>query len=352
MADKTSGFSFKNIFLANITTKLMALAIAVALWLYAYNQSVVRDRTFKVPVVVVAPDGWEAVDVENRSVELTLDFPQRFEEDMERAWQNREIYVEVRPTPGNPGEADEPQSITLKQSRNLVTGRDYGIQSVRFDPPSLVVQLVQQDEVDLQVNLVLSDPPAGYEVAGRPDISPAKIKVVGRKDILSQVSSIATAQVDISTKHPVTHGGGTYEGRVDVEPRVVFDGKESPVSFPSGSSVNYVVRLVRKSQTKTFKDVPINISAPFGFPYSVEISGGEEKRRADVEVVGPEEIVTGLSANKIHLYVRLDADAKPTEAPKVLSVYADFIDVTGKGALDVKVAPANVDVQIKPKEVR
>ena len=351
MAENTSGFSLRNVFLANLTTKLMALAIAVALWLYAYNQSVVRDTVYMVPVRVIAPEGWEAVDTEGRRVKVTPDFPRRFEDEMDRAYQNREIYVEVQPTPERGANLEEPQVVTLKQ-RNLVTGRDYGIQSVRFDPPSLAIRLVRQAEVELPVRLKLSDPPAGYEVDGRPDITPAKIKVVGRKDILSAVTEIVTAEVDISTKHPVTHGGGTYEGQIAIEPKVALDGKESSVSFPSGSLVNYVVRLVRKSKTQTFTGVPINLSAPFGFAYTAEISGGEAKKQAAVEVTGPEEIVTALTPNKIMLYVRLDVDAKPTEAPKVLTVYADFIDVTGKGALDFKVVPPVVDVQIKPKEAR
>ena len=340
MAPEKNGFRIRDLFFSNIVAKLMALAMALALWFYAYNFSIARKVTYTIPVKVLPVRGWSNATEEGRAVNVKLDFPQRFEREVERAYDARKIYVECRGAPEKDEGDEETLLIPLKESLHLKGVEDYGILSARFNPPAVTVRIVRHDTVPLRVLLKYTNPPEGYAVGGETSVSPVEVKAHGRKDILRKAEVIETELVDISKRLPVTVADWVYEDMVALKQSVTVDEVELPVTC--AEKVKYRIKLALKPVHKTFSKVPINLM-PSKSDFTVKLLGEKE---AEVMVSGPGSVVNKLDRENIVLYVR-PGNRKPNKLPYTLPIRADFVDIHGQSALSVKLKPSTMDVSIR-----
>jgi len=333
---------FRAVFTENLTTKAMALAIALAVWFYAYNFSVVRGKTYAVPLQLIPPPGWAVVGGNTAMVEVTLDFSQRFEREVEQAYRSGQIYVESPLRPSEAGPDHQVLIVSFKWPRHLVTPRDYGIRKVEFNPPSIQAEVVRETMVELPVTLVHTPPPDDFQLAGEPSVTPGKVRVRGRKDVLAEATEIATETVDISRPLRLELPGWEYEGSIALSQKVVVKGVEYPVR--SADKVHYVIMLERKPAEKRFERVPVNFIAPTGYPYDVEFL--EEPVR-DVVVRGPGSVLAKVDQQNIVLYVRLTQAQQPRELAQPMPIYADLVDVAGESTLNVEISKSTIDVRVK-----
>ncbi len=347
MQGKTSAISdlFHKVFLENITAKLMALAMAVALWLYAYHFSIARDRAYRLPLTAVPPTGWAVDVVRPKMVDVTLDFPQRFERDLQQAYDNNELRIIMNVSPEEGGPDRQTRAIALKLSPHLATPRSFGIRKAQFEPPVAQVELVRQDVKELAVELDYSPPPDGWQVSGEPTVNPARVEVKGRKDILEEVNAIETERVDISRTLPVTVADWPYEFSVGTKDYVTLNGTEYPVEC--NEEVTVSIKLERVPEKRTFTGVPVRLLALSpDYPYEIEMVG---EARRDVEVSGPRNVVEKLTPGNIVLYVQ-PGNREPNEVPYTLPIETDFVDTQGESTLSVKLSrPPTMQVKISER---
>ena len=350
MAARKDRSTVRNLLLGNITAKLMALAMAVALWLYAYSFSMVRDKMYEVPVSVTAPRGWSVAQEGQETVKVTMDFPRRFEQDMEQAQAAKKMYIQIECRLRAEDLKKEEVTLSRVLSAPLhLQSPAYGIRNARFEPPSLSIRLVQEDTVELPVILRHSAPPDGCEVVGEPTTTPAKVKVRGRKDILAKARDIGieTEEVDIGKALPFSVAEWAIDGPVALKQTITVEGQVSPV-IPALDKVQYRVKLAQKSISRSFGKMPINLNTPFGYPYVAEFHG-EQSAEASLVVTGPETIVSKLDAENIVLYVRPGVSRKPNEVPYTVPVHADFVNTIGESALSVTLKPSSVGIRIRER---
>jgi len=330
--------ALKRLFFGNVVAKVMALAMAVALWVYAYNFSIVRDKTYEVPLQLVAPAGWAVVSGAPQVVEVTLDFPQRLVREVEQAQRLEEIRIVAHLTPPEEGEDRQTLSVSLRPSQHLRTPRDYGLRKVLLTPSMISVTLVREATVELPVVLQHTAPPPDFEVVGQPTISPARVRVRGPRDIVSRADSISTEVIDIS--RPLSITGWKYDDRVPLASRVLVGGIEYPVTCEE--TVRYVIDVTRKAITRQFAKVPVCVTLPQGYPHAVEILGDAVR---DVEVRGPESVIGRLKAENIVLYVR-PGDRQPNDLPYTVPIETHFVDIHNPGTLSAPLTPPTIDLRI------
>ena len=336
----------RGLFLDNVVAKLMALAMALALWLYAYNFSIVRERAFTLPVRIRAANGWSVVPVEPPLVEVKLDFPRRFEEDMKQDVAAGKLHITCRVLPDETGKDLQLQAIKFDRSEHLNELRAYSIRKASFLPRSLEIAMVRQDTLEVPVLLRYTTPPEGYVVEGEPSVMPAKVKVRGRKDILVKAAGIETELVEFPKTLPVTVAEWPCSGSVGLKQRVIVDNR--PYAVVCSEKIDYVIKLNHPASTRKFPATPINLSAPVNYPYEVEFLG---ERTRNVVVTGPGKVMSALKGENIVLYVR-PPNPKPDELPYTvpLTIETDFVNTFGASALRVILTPPTIDVKIKKRQ--
>jgi hypothetical protein len=300
-------------FIHNFTAKLMALAMAVALWFYAFSFSqIVRDSKDPIFVPVdppTVPEGWVA-ELNSRKIEMTASYPRRNETDVEQAVRDGLIRVRVRVDPDESGPDEQTLTVPLGES-TLDAPRGLGIQPIRFEPSELAVKVISETTVNVRVTPDISPPPPGYQVAY---IYPqtVTIKVRGRKDIVSnlQNTGMKTETIDISTNPPPRN---TIEWTIPATARIPseIENNGTPHPIRTVDSVPFRIVLMQVSAEKSFSGIPIYILLPPDFRYTATLLG---ERTVDVIVQGPQELLDSVTPDNI----TVSADLKnqgPNEVP-------------------------------------
>lgn len=304
------GQMLRRCFLENVTAKVMALALALAIWLYAHNSSRVPAYDVAVPVSVTTSPGWTVVGPATRMLNVRLSYPRRFTGEFDHALRTQQTIVRCHVQPDDPGEDNQPKRIVLDSS-HLVTPRGFNVQVERFKPDMLEVRLIRKAKSLIEVNVAHTAPPPGYEIVGEWK-SPKRVNVRGRKDVISRAKFINTQEIDISQPPPEPNVKWTVPANMGVVPFVVLDdaSTEYPVECDEQVLVQIVLRPIHKE--RVFKDIPIQILVPSDYPHKVEIVHPED-RNTDVHVQGPITVVNVLRREDILLFV--ETGPRPGEIP-------------------------------------
>jgi len=312
---KRTGRNFVSKYLLNhLVAKLMALALALVLWLYAYNGSLARDKSFSVPVQVKSEEGWSLGEVRPRRIEVQLNCPRRFEARVEQAL--RTATIECAASPENQKSDKQTVSVSLEPSNlRLAPAIRNLISSLRFKPAKLEVQLTREISRALEVRLKLSEPPAGYEVSDSIR-TPQKVRVRGPKDVVSRAKFIETEEINISVPPLPYEKVCRHEGVAALVTHVLVAEVEQAITLESNSRVGYHVVLTQKLASKDFSDIPIHLHVPPDYPFVAQLEeevGGENQWRTTVTVSGRADLVDQLKPEDIDLYIKV-GELQPNEA--------------------------------------
>lgn len=322
---------------SNMVAKLMALAMAAALWLYAFSFSYVPSTTVPIALQVTVPEGW-SIDNPPFVTEVEVNYPRRFSPQVEQAILTGAIHVACVAPP--PEDADEPVVIELRDS-NLVAPRSLGIRVVRFVPDNrLSLRLIREITRNLPVIPRVSEPPPGYTISYKGPI-PATVPVRGRKDIVSRARGIATIEIDISAPPPVTAVEWSIQPTVGLISNVEVDGVQYAVEVEQ-AEVQCLIILNQVQSEKLFENIPIQLMAPPDYPYQATLREGESA--ANVTVRGPVSVVDAVRPENIVLYVDV-RDLKPRELPDIQRVEAQILRTPR--ASELFVTPSIMDVRVK-----
>ncbi len=326
---KTLGEFFLRHLLGNVGAKVMALVMAVALWMFAYVFSYTTPKEHDVAVEVRTAGGWSVTTGVGLTTKVSMVYPRRLAETVAQEIRDRRIRVECEVPPDPSGGDAQIVSMRLKES-NLVVARALGIKDVQFIPPELRFPIVREVTRPLPVLVRTSPPPPGYEIAYRPYAMPSRVEVRGRKDVVNRATGIETAEIYISDPPPGTPPEWVVQPpRAALARHVVVDGQNHPVLVEQDVQVRVDLRMLRTE--KAFSGVPIRLLMRQDNPYAVSV----REQSSDVRVRGPATIVDALKPENVVLYVDLTKLApaavnytQPVEARVVNAPRSDDLVVT------------------------
>lgn len=300
MAKKTFKTRIAESFKGNLSAKLMALLMAIALWFYAFDFSQVvltSSNPMRVPVKIVRP-GW-SVDQKTDRVNVTASFPRKNEEQIKQLLRDGQIMIEVSAEPENTGPDEQEKTVVLNET-NLRAPKDLEIRPLAFDPPELTFRFIRETTVNVRVIPVITEPPPGYDANVFSFVS--SVRVRGRKDIVTELQQrgLRTEPIDISSPPPENAPVWNPSAIALLPSEVEVAGEKHRIW--TDESIPVRIDLTRKSTSRKIAGIPIQLLIPPAFPYIASLHG---EQFVDVTVQGPPELVDILTPENITVYMEV-----------------------------------------------
>ena len=269
----------KKIFLEDWLTKLLALAITIALWIGVTGLSEVGSDRYKVPLVLRLADNAEATNQPIDQVETRISGDKRRLEQIRES--DLRVFVDLTSVPVGS------QTLTLAPDTVSLPDLPNGIRLDDINPKKIVVRLeaIEEKEVVVRVD-TQGSPPQGMEIYEE-TISPAKIRVRGPASFLRTLTSISTEKVDLADK------------RADFAARQV---RIAPLSNDNATPLDSFVDVnFRIGETRVEKSFTIPIA--------------ESKRRAQITLFGGRSLFDGISAKDFSATLSDGSDEPSVDLP-------------------------------------
>lgn len=322
--------------LRTLTTMLMALVLAVAVWFYAVDRTNETER-FTLPVSVSLADATGVqVELETTRVEVVLKGP--------RGTIDRVRTSGIMRGPIKLTETDLPSDIQKPivyraplQRRHL--GNVSDSVDVTFNPDTVTLRLAPTAPFTVKVRAdVASDLAGGFTVdTENIVIQPPTVQAIGPANLKQVVENpvIETAPIPIngiSTPQTMTFNTVPLKQRV------------GDVPVRAETLVKVIVPIVREQITDTKKNVPVRLNILPDYPHEIELNDHVvtikvRGVREDVEALTPEQIVTALPIT--------GEQPRPVPYAKPLIViFPDNLDVQLEGD------PPTVNFEVLKKETQ
>lgn len=286
----------KEVLRNNLGVKLMALAMAIALWLFATGKYT-GELSCTLPVEVSLPQGYTllgqsatVVNVRMKGPKSSIDYVSELIGER-KIFARCEVYVKGRETE----DVIEETVVLDKKSFNLPA-------EVKLDmvtPKKIELTLVRREKKTLAVELQKrGEPMAGYTVASE-FFFPAEVQVVGPANILKDATVIKTLPIDITSLTPEQNR--TFPWQVPLEQRVVLNKNGKTITAPveCDGVVNVWFDIVEELENREFEKVEIKLLQPPDFPYKVKL----EQKFITLKVKGPKLVLDKLTAPEVYVDV-------------------------------------------------
>lgn len=286
----------KEIFTGNIPTKLMALVMAVTLWLYAINRHT-RDLTEVVNLIVSVPDGITVLEQNFDEITIHLRGPQNVIDTVEGMIKDRKIQAKymVRESPSMIEDQIKQTIFITRENLDLPSA----VKLVSVYPNKIDIVLGKLQKKRLKVNLQKKGEPAiGYVVANE-FVFPGEVEVTGPLNVLKDASFINTVPIDIGG---ITNDQNrTFPWRIEIDQRVIIKRGDKTISVPvvCNEDVRVWLQIVEQQDTRLFEKMKIKIIGPVEYPYTIKL----QDEFANVRVKGPKLLLDKLNAEDIVLYI-------------------------------------------------
>jgi len=250
----------RKIFLEDWGLKLLALLIAIALWVGVTGLSTPTTKRFTVPLLPSVANNTEVTNQLVSDVDIVLTGDKRELERMNRG----DLTAVLDLTDVQQGDR-----IVLLSPDNVYVNLPQGIKLTEVQPSRIAVTLESVEEKDVAVEpQTLGEPAEGYEIYYATTI-PARIRVRAPSSVIRAMSSVSTDPVDvtgqregftarqIAVKTPMAKVA-VYNTVVDVVVRIGEKRIERSFTLPApglpGKTVNFTVYGPKGALTKAKAD--------------------------------------------------------------------------------------------------
>jgi len=265
----------KKIFLEDWLTKLLALAITIALWIGVTGLSEVGSDRYKVPLVLRLADNAEATNQPIDQVEIRISGDKRRLEQIRES--DLRVFVDLTSVPVGS------QTLTLAPDTVSLPDLPNGIRLDDINPKKIVVRLeaIEEKEVTVRVE-TQGTVPQGVEVYDE-TASPPKIRVRGPVSFLRTLTGVSTDKVDLADKN------ADFTAR---QVRIAPLSNENATPLDSFVDVNFKIGETRVEKSFT---IPIT----------------DSKRRAQITLFGGRSLFDGVSVKDFSATLS-DGSEEPT----------------------------------------
>lgn len=314
----------KEVLFGNIGAKLMALSMAVVLWLYATGRHT-GELSTSVPLEVLSPTGYTLLVQSATEVHVRLKGPKNSIDYVSELTRQGKIVARCAPSTEDKKEKDIIEEAVLLDKKNLNLPPEIKVDSII--PNKLRITLSRLEKKGLPVRLHKRGQPApGYTLAEE-FFYPFEVEVKGPASILKDATAIKTQPVDISNITPDQNR--TFPWRVALEPKVTVerDGQtiSAPVECQGEAKINVWFQIVEVLESKTFEKVRIKTLQPPDFPYNVKL----QEESISLKVKGPKLILDKMTPPEVYVDVSGLEPPGPYKQPLRLSL-PPKIELEGK----------------------
>ena len=330
----------KRIFVHNLTTKIMALFMAVALWTYAYFFSL-QETDHDVPVVIRAPQGWSVLEQNPTRLRVRIEYPRHSSAEVKDALAANEIIAEyaVATAPANPIQPFAGVPITSSNFR-LPSGA--GARIASWNQEQVSFTLAKEETRSLPVKLQLAEPPPGYVMSDQPWYDPHTVQVTGPSEALRRADCVYTDEIRIVAP---PRNAPLPEGVIDIRPyiEVNIDGKRAKFDIGCSEKIKFRLYLAEVSRERVFDKVRIMVVEPPGYAHQVKLKQTEMR----VTVRGPEKEIEAIKPEDIQLLVNVSS-LEPGPTPYPQPVTCEIRGVANPAQLKVELEQPTVGVDVGP----
>ncbi|MEM7008454.1 MAG: CdaR family protein [Thermodesulfobacteriota bacterium] len=267
---KTPFFNFNN-----IGKKVLALVIAISLWLVANLQHDVEKNIAIDVNYANIPPGLVVVNNPPQKLNLRVRGPRSQLSSVSA--QNMLFTVDL-------SNITDGMSMFEIGTDQITPPRD--VQVTGISPAEIRIETDQLDDKKVQVEPSIGPPDEGYEIVGKPEVSPKTASIEGPQNLLSKINSITT--------DPVSLEGEKSKFTIEAPLRSPY----SIVNILGDNTVKVTIDLKERTLEKEFNDLNISYINFDGFDF--ETNGNTS---TELTFEGPFSIINNLSSNDIELYV-------------------------------------------------
>lgn len=284
-------------FAKHLGTKLMALVLAVFLWGFAYLENL-KEESITYRLSISAPAGLK-IDKPTRPIDVVVRGPRKIVEPLSG---ELEVYIKKEITEADIESFGDADTIHLPIR---LTAQDFNANpALTFPnlPRPVQVTLRRIDTRMLPVRLrVTGEPKPGY-VYSREDSYPwpRSVSVTGPKSMLDKAQQIETEEIDISGLSASFKASEIrLENRIDGELVRIGDDR-----------VDVYITIEQQLEEKSV-EVRIEPMAPLDYPYA----HSPDRTTVTVTLRGPGEVISGLRAEDVLVFYRVDDTMDPDDVP-------------------------------------
>ncbi|TLD40793.1 MAG: putative secreted protein associated with spyDAC [Candidatus Jettenia ecosi] len=323
----------KKIFTGNILTKLMALVMAVALWLYAINRHT-GDVTEVVKLNILVPHGVAIVEQDAEEITIHLRGPQNIIDGLTSMIKEQKIQATYTIEESRTEIEDQEKQTILISREHLNIPNDVKLMGLYPDKVDVVLSKLQQKR--LKVNIQKKGEPAiGYSVANE-FVFPSEIEVTGPLNTLKEASSINTVPVDIDGI--TIEQNRTFPWRIGIDKKITVTRGDKSISVPveCKEDVRVWLQIVEQQDTKFFEKIKIKVMSPADYPYEIKL----QDEFTNIKVKGPKLVLDKLNNENILLYIDVTSLKPPGPYKQpikyVLPKNVELFDKLPEAHLDIR----------------
>lgn len=271
----------KNIFLNNLSLKVLSFFFAVSLWIFV-NLKATSETTLEVPVRWEnVPEFLEITNAVTDSIPVQVSGPRRILSNLNS--RKAAIVLDL---------SDAKVGLSNYQVNEKMIPLPPGLRAQVLPPGNIQFKFDLVVEKDLEVQAQLTgEPPEGYGVE-RVEIHPSRVRVVGAQSEVQGLSGLRTEPIDLAGR----------DSSFEVRKRV--DLNRPHVRLKSGiDQVHVKVRIQEKTLQRVFQAAPVEV---LGVDKGrVELSPSV----VDIVLEGPAGLVKSASADDVAVTVTVPAGA-------------------------------------------
>ena len=291
----------------NWQIKLMALVLAVLVWMYA-DSVVIKTTEVEVELKIDYPS---SVDIEvrpgDRLVRLTLSGPAGAVNELPRRRIQLMYTVEQKDVAG------EDRVRTIVFDREMIRGLPSQVRVVKFTPSSFELRIRPLDEkrftAVLPENQTVGTPSRGYKVAWARIIGKNRVTVSGPAAVLRRIEAELDGKVEVMPVDVSNRAESFKELYAPIRSEVRFaDGTVERILCTD--AVEVYVEIKREDVETVVKGVPITLRVAPGFTHEIVIDGDNP---VDIALKGPPDLLDKIDPLKLVAYIDVRARKPGTE---------------------------------------
>lgn len=306
---------YKKFLLGNIRVKLVALAIAITLWLYATGRHT-GELEEAIPFVISTPPGFTMLNEGTDTVTVKVRGPQSVISNLSGMIKNKKIQAAYIIAPYKKDVGDQVKETILLGKDNL--NLPEGIRLVSIIPSKIEVTLGKLQRKYLKVRLKKEGEPApGYRITNE-FVYPPEVIVTGPSSVITSATEIDTTPINVNGI--TTDQNKTFPWHIPIEQKITFtqDGEETSVPVTCNKVLQVWFTISPQVELKRFEKIGIRILQPPDFPYKVKL----QDQFIDLQVKGPKLILDKLQLSDIGVYI--DVNSLKPPGPYKLSIHCSL----------------------------
>lgn len=277
----------RQLFVENLTLKLISLILASLLWIQIAGQQRVQ-RSTSVPVEFInMPSGLEIVSELPREVTVVISKPSSVRMD------ERDLAAVIDLRGAEPGTAIFP--LTERSIRNIPSGVE--VEDIVQRRLKIEFERTRRKIVKVEPEII-GQPPAGYQV-GDVRLNPSEVLISGPESRLEEISTAETEPLDVA-------------GRIESFSQTVYLDLEDPTLRTENTASVEVFIVIEEERRQITIKAPVRVLPK-------EVNAAVRPRRVDVVISVPISYSEEVEASEFDALVSLTEQMIAADQPVELS---------------------------------